>query len=177
MGVPPKLRGFKPLGTACHENEAISLHFDEYEAFRLATYEKLPQDQAAVRMNVSRPTFTRIYNKALEKIAKAFVEGQTIIIEGGDVQLDKNWYRCNHCHAVFQSVGESDIYCHNCQSNDVEHINRTLQDWRLGDEKTAEKTCICPSCGKRKSGKLGVPCREEQCPDCKSNMMRTNNPK
>jgi len=29
-------------------------------------------------MNVSRPTFTRIYNSALELIAKAFVEGKAI---------------------------------------------------------------------------------------------------
>jgi predicted DNA-binding protein (UPF0251 family) len=61
--------------------EAVFLKLEEYESIRLVNYNKLPQDQAAVQMNVSRPTFTRIYNNALEQIAKAFIEGKAIEIE------------------------------------------------------------------------------------------------
>ena len=38
----------------------------------------LSQDLAAEQMNVSRPTFTRIYNKALKTITKAFVEARQL---------------------------------------------------------------------------------------------------
>jgi uncharacterized protein len=39
-------------------------------------------------MSVSRPTITRIYNKALKQIAIAFVDGKAIEIEGGNYLLD-----------------------------------------------------------------------------------------
>lgn len=164
MGFPPKLRGFKPLGVACQETLEVAILFEEYEAFRLAAYENLPQEEAATRMNVSRPTFTRIYNKAIAKIAQAFVEGRTMVFEGGDVEFDKNWYRCHKCNTVFHSSTNSEISCINCHSNDLENINESLQSWKGTEIK--KKMCICPQCGKKRPGKPGIPCREEECPDC-----------
>jgi len=52
------------------------LNFDEYETIRLLDYEGLMQEEAAERMNVSRPTLTRIYENARKTMAKAFVEGK-----------------------------------------------------------------------------------------------------
>jgi len=46
----------------------------------------------AENMNISRPTFTRIYNRALKQIAKSFVEGREILIEGGNYGPEKDWY-------------------------------------------------------------------------------------
>ncbi len=68
---------------------SVSLLFDEYEAIRLLDYEGMNQDQAALQMNISRPTLTRIYEKARKTIAQALVEGNMIVIEGGNVQFEK----------------------------------------------------------------------------------------
>jgi len=54
-------------------------------------------------MEVSRPTFTRIYSSARQKMAKAIVEGLKITIEGGKVYFDSNWYHCNKCNCDFNN--------------------------------------------------------------------------
>jgi len=110
---PPKMKGFKPYGMPLCKIELIILKFEEYESIRLVNYDRLPQDQAAVQMNVSRPTFTRIYNSALELIAKAFVEGKAIGIEGGNYELDKEWYRCRKCFKLIEGL-ENHTKCKNC---------------------------------------------------------------
>jgi predicted DNA-binding protein (UPF0251 family) len=79
----PPMEGFKPFGIPMRELETVILLYEEFEAIRLADYENLIQEEAAERMNISRPTFTRIYDKARKSIAKAFVEGKAIIIQGG----------------------------------------------------------------------------------------------
>jgi hypothetical protein len=33
-------------------------------------------------------------------------------------------------------------------------------------------TCVCPQCGKTQPHRAGVPCAQEQCPQCGSAMMR-----
>src|SRR5665648_823997 len=90
---PPKMQGFKPFGLVFCEPETIFVQYDEYETIKLVNYEFFSQDEAAEQMEVSRPTLTRIYNNALKKIAKAFVEGKTIIIEGGNFEFNKDWYK------------------------------------------------------------------------------------
>jgi hypothetical protein len=32
--------------------------------------------------------------------------------------------------------------------------------------------CVCPNCGKKITHKAGVPCYEEKCPDCGTQMIR-----
>lgn len=100
---PPSVKGFKPYGsvTALPKKEAIGLLFEEYEALKLCDYEMKNHSDAATIMCVSRPTFTRIYSSARQKIAKAFVEGRQIIIEGGKVYFDSSWYSCNSCGCYF----------------------------------------------------------------------------
>ena len=56
---PPLMQGFKPFGIPRRMLSQVSLLYDEYEAIRLLDYEGMNQDQAAVQMNVSRPTLTR----------------------------------------------------------------------------------------------------------------------
>ena len=65
---PPLMTGFKPFGIPRTQLEEVVLHYDEYEAVRLLDYEGLMQEQAAERMNVSRPTLTRIYESARKTI-------------------------------------------------------------------------------------------------------------
>ena len=84
----PLIKGFKPFGNHGEQIETLTLLFEEYEAIKLADYNLHTQEEAALKMNVSRPTFTRIYEKARRKIAQAFVEGKAIVIEGGSVSFN-----------------------------------------------------------------------------------------
>lgn len=61
----------------------VSLTLDEFEAVRLACLEGLKQVDAAKKMKISRPTFSRIVKKAHMKIADGLVNIKAIKIEGG----------------------------------------------------------------------------------------------
>lgn len=122
---PPVMKGFKPFGIRMCDIENVTMTFEEYESIRLINYEMLPQDSAAELMNVSRPTFTRIYNKALKLIAQSFVEGRAILIEGGNYHLDKDWYRCKRCFKLIEGI-ENHVPCENCEHygrNELTNLN------------------------------------------------------
>jgi uncharacterized protein len=126
IASPPLMQGFKPFGIPGKELEAVALRFDEYEAIRLLDHEGFMQEQAAEQMNVSRPTLTRIYEKARKTIAKALVEGKMIVIEGGNVDFGKEWFRCRKCHKLVDGL-ENHVPCKNCisyQQNELQHINK-----------------------------------------------------
>lgn len=118
---PPKMLGFRPFGIRFNDTEHIIMQYEEYEAVRLVIYDKLAQDAAAKKMEVSRPTLTRIYNSALQKMGQAFVEGKSIFIKGGDYEFEKDWYKCETC---FQLVdGEKDPkICGDCPAEDKEEL-------------------------------------------------------
>jgi uncharacterized protein len=122
---PPVMKGFKPYGIPLCKIESVILKFEEYESIRLVNYNNLPQDKAAQQMNISRPTFTRIYNKALKLIAKSFVEGKAIEIEGGNYEFEKDWYRCKKCYKLIEGL-ENHFRCDGCTSygeNELLKIN------------------------------------------------------
>jgi predicted DNA-binding protein (UPF0251 family) len=123
MNNPPHFKGYRPIGLT-DEHQPILLNYEEYEAIRLSDYELLGHVQASSLMNVSRPTYTRIYESARRKIAQAFVLGKTIVFEGGKVYFDSEWYMCNCCNCFFnhpQKEQELDR-CPLCGSERVEQI-------------------------------------------------------
>ena len=73
------------------------MNYEEYEAIRLSDFEFFGQVESAKAMGVSRPTFARIYESARRKVAEAFVQGRSIVFEGGKVYFDSEWYSCNKC--------------------------------------------------------------------------------
>jgi predicted DNA-binding protein (UPF0251 family) len=101
---PPLMLGYKPFGIPRSQLESIVLQYDEFEAIRLLDYEGLMQEQAAEMMQVSRPTLTRIYESARRKIARAFVEGKMITIEGGNVEFSGEWFRCKRCYKLIDGM-------------------------------------------------------------------------
>ncbi len=124
---PPLMKGFKPYGIPLCKIETIGLTYEEYESIRLVNYDMLPQDKAAEQMNVSRPTLTRIYNKAIKIIAKAFVEGKAIEIAGGNYQFKKEWFKCRKCHKLIQGINNH-IKCENCllyNENELISLSKT----------------------------------------------------
>ena len=126
--MPPAMEGFKPFGVPMRELESVDLLYEEYEALRLADYENLTQEEAAKKMNISRPTFTRLYDKARKSIAKAFVEGKAIIIQGGTYITDDYWYRCDDCHETIVSDHPVN-QCRECDSDNLTQLNdQTSQD-------------------------------------------------
>ena len=121
---PPIMKGYKPFGIPMCKIESIQLSIEEHESIRLVNYEMLSQEEAAIKMNVSRPTLTRIYNKALKIIAKAFIEGKAILIEGGNYEFDNEWYRCQNCHNLIEGNTPKKCKKHSdCNSSELIKLN------------------------------------------------------
>ena len=181
MNTPPPMRGFKPFGIPIKEMDSITLLFEEYEALKLADYNKLTQAQAAKLMQVSRPTFTRIYENARNVVAQAFIEGKAIFIEGGNVAFEKHWYKCEACNEVFEAEKDQEIeQCHYCSSSNISNINQELEeDFESHSEQDASTMgrgghCVCVTCGTKVPHKAGLPCIKTKCPDCGKTMFREN---
>ena len=77
----PNALYFKPRGIPLIQLEEVGLSLDELEAIRLADYDCLYHEQAAEKMNISRPTFGRILGEARRKLAEVLVEGKALRIE------------------------------------------------------------------------------------------------
>ena len=122
----PIIKGFKPIWLKANVRQAVIMKLEEYETIRLIDYEKQTHEQAAVAMNVSRPTITRIYETARLQIATALVEGRSLLIEGGDVVVEKSHWYCENCS--YQFVQESDeddsgLVCPKCNSDQLKSLN------------------------------------------------------
>jgi len=85
----PQERCFRPQCKPLSQLDGVYLSFDEFEAVRLANLEGLKQEEAARKMKISRPTFSRIETSAHKKIADALVNIKAIRIEGGCCQIIK----------------------------------------------------------------------------------------
>lgn len=89
------MTGYSPQRSVT-TNVGINVLFEEYEALRLADYVGLKHDEAAEKMNVSRPTFARIYESVRRKIAMAFVESRPIHFEVGSAFFSGAVKNVNH---------------------------------------------------------------------------------
>ena len=122
--LPPRLKGFMPIGSFSSEHTEIILATEEYEAVRLLDYEGLSQAEASAIMEVSRPTLTRIYSSARKKIATAFTAVLPIRIVGGQITFNGNWLECTGCGSRFNYYGfDNKIDCPLCDCGDVIIIN------------------------------------------------------
>lgn len=171
---PPSIKGFKPYGVDQNVKpsvRSVNLLFEEYEALRLCDYDGLNHHQASLMMDVSRPTFTRVYAAALQKVATAFVEGRQIAIEGGSVYFDSDWHQCNACECYFSHPFKHlpVIECPLCGSDDISDFE--VPEENLGMH-TGEDQCVCPHCLFEQVHEAGRPCKEEVCPQCGHFMKR-----
>ena len=85
----PGERCFKPICKPLSKLKGVCLTLDEFEALRLADLEGLKQVDAAKRLKISRPTFSRIVSSARHKIADGLVNIKAIRIEGGCCKIIK----------------------------------------------------------------------------------------
>ena len=119
--TPPRMEGFEPYGISGKIAGEVCLKYEEFESIRLVSYEGLSQAEAADRMDVSRPTLTRIYNRALRIMARALVEGRSLKIDGGDFTMQKEWYRCRKCSKLIEGI-ENHIRCEGCKDFGPEEL-------------------------------------------------------
>lgn len=89
----PQERCFKPLCRPLNRLKGVYLTLDEFEAVRLADLERLKQVDAAKKLKISRPTFSRIISSARNKIADGLVNIKAIRIEGGCCKIIKKGRR------------------------------------------------------------------------------------
>ena len=89
---PPIFTEFKPIGIGGRFLEELILTIDEYEAIRLADYLGYNHLNASKEMNISRSTFSRLVDKARNKIASFIIEGKELDIAGGSVRFSKDLF-------------------------------------------------------------------------------------
>ena len=125
MNSLPSFRGFMPVGKTGSLGNAIVLNYDEYEAIKLCDYDGLIQLEASKLMNISRPTFTRVYESARKKVAQAIIEVRPLQISGGQVTLHGNWFKCFNCTATFTNPhSNNNLKCPLCSDDEIISINK-----------------------------------------------------
>lgn len=131
--TPPSFKGFMPLGLES-PGRPVLLGFEEYEAIRLCDYEGYHHSEAARIMQISRPTFARIYEEARRKVALAFVAGSPLLFQGGRVYYDSDWFECRRCRCRFNRIDKTDlgVQCGLCGSADVHALVHATQEERAG---------------------------------------------
>jgi uncharacterized protein len=102
----------------------VVLAIEELEALRLADLECKTQEEAANSMRISRQTFGRIVESARSKVADAFVSGKSIVIQGGDYEMEKREFKCANCgHAWEVPFGISrPDECPQCNSVNLHRV-------------------------------------------------------
>jgi len=105
----PKCQRFRPQGVNPAALEEVFLGLDELESLRLAELEGLYQEEAAARMDVSRPTFSRIIESARRKVADAMVNGKALRLEGGGAgDLSPGWFYCADCKHTWRPAEDAE---------------------------------------------------------------------
>lgn len=123
---PPWTYYFKPHGHKPFEpGDEVIMTIDEYESIRLADHENLKQKEASKKMNISRPTFTRLVGGARKKIADAMVNGKTMKIEGGSYVFLRNRLVCMSCGNIWDTDKRKNEHtCSACNSHRIDDIGR-----------------------------------------------------
>jgi len=77
----PNSSYFKPAGIRIIDLEESELAIEEFEAIRLVDFKEIDQAKAALKMDISQPTLSRILKSGRKKIADAIVNGKAIKIK------------------------------------------------------------------------------------------------
>jgi predicted DNA-binding protein (UPF0251 family) len=100
----PEVTFFKPRGIPLRALQQTVITVDELEAMRLADLLEMTQEEVAQKMNISRPTVTRMLARAHRAVADALVHGKAIFIQGGDYRLGR---QCQSCGQWADLEGEA----------------------------------------------------------------------
>lgn len=89
---------FKPMGVSLMDLSEVVLSLDGLEALRLADVEGVDQTEAAQRMGISRPTFSRLLAEARKAVSTALTQGLAIRVGGGPVEVMPREWAMHHHH-------------------------------------------------------------------------------
>ncbi|WP_022851294.1 DUF134 domain-containing protein [Limisalsivibrio acetivorans] len=128
VGLRPEVCHFKPRGVPSKKLKTAVLTLDEFEAIRLADYEGLSHEEAAILMNISRPTFSRLVEKARVKVAGFIVNAEQLVIEGGNVEYSDHLHcpKCKQEGMDSDGIGKRAEICSNlssCELNEQETVD------------------------------------------------------
>lgn len=123
----PPPNSFYFTDTSPIPEDAITMSIAEFEAMRLKHYINLTQKDAADKMNVSQPTFSRVLDSAHNKITKALIEGKQIRVVGGNIRFKTGFrgYGCLECDYEWQDEKASKDKketCPKCGSSKVFYL-------------------------------------------------------
>ena len=155
VGYRHRCRCFNPDDT----NESmpvVDVDVDELESMRLNILEKLSQGEAAQKMGVHQSTFQRTLRRGLEKVTDALVNGKSIFLEGGELNMPGGDGTGPDGNGPIGARGQG----------------RRGGGNRPGLGAAATQNCRCPSCGHLEPHQPGVPCSQAQCSECGSQMVR-----
>jgi predicted DNA-binding protein (UPF0251 family) len=103
------------VGSRYLENLALTL--DEFEAIRLADFAGKNHIESAGEMGISRSTFSRLVERARNKVAQFLIEGRHLQIDGGAVHFQNNVIRCEDCGHLSNLTFDSETTrCPDCGS-------------------------------------------------------------
>ena len=174
----PQIRCFKPEREDVDSIDPIEILIDEFEAIRLRDYHDIQQKRSAEIMGVSQPTFHRILTSARKKIAKALIDGKTIVIIGAS-HITK--YECNECGFEWKHPRKEYEKCPDCASTNI-HIVEDEEHSPYSEDLLLQrrsyggmglgagppKVCKCPNCGYESPKTQAVPCSNTKCPNCET---------
>ena len=121
---------FTGVGESISSSEQfIILTIAEFEAMRLKHYVNLNQKEAADKMGVSQPTFSRILESAHQKTTQALMEGKEIRVYGGNINYKQGFigYGCLNCNEEWEDENASKdkkVNCPKCESEKVYYLVR-----------------------------------------------------
>jgi predicted DNA-binding protein (UPF0251 family) len=80
-GCQLKGKAYKPTGIPMSDIEKIILYKDELETLKLCDMEGLTQEEAGLKMGISRGTVQRILSSARKKVATALSGCKALVME------------------------------------------------------------------------------------------------
>jgi len=92
IGYLSSLKHFAPLKNEINiedvnPNSLVILSNEEFETVRLIDYKGYTQVECSKSMNIARTTVQQLYTDARYKLSLMLLEGKSLYIEGGDVEL------------------------------------------------------------------------------------------
>jgi Zn finger protein HypA/HybF involved in hydrogenase expression len=76
-------------------------------------------------MNISRPTFTRLIDRARQKTAAALIDGMELVIAGGNVNLQNTLYKCRDCGDTQElPISYHNENCPDCGSENIDDLSQ-----------------------------------------------------
>ena len=112
----PAATTFKPVQSKAGQ-ATTELGLDEFEAMRLSDVEHLSQEEVAQMMNLSRQSIQLMLQSAREKVTRALLEGHSLVIGGGHIEVYHCPYECLACqHHFFVPATQKTRRCPACGS-------------------------------------------------------------